>query len=233
LERVNKAGLLALDEVRLGPPLPNPPKIICIGLNYRDHVKETNTKIPEIPVLFSKWSNTIAGPEEEIVLDGTSTKVDYEAELVFVISRTARNVSEAFALDYVAGYMCGNDLSARDLQFGSPSGQWVRGKSLDGFCPIGPYLATKDEIPDPHKLRITCRVNGQIRQDSNTDQLIFNIPALLSFISQGITLQPGDIVVTGTPAGVGFSRNPPVFFQPGDVCEVEIEGLGVLRNRFS
>jgi 2-keto-4-pentenoate hydratase/2-oxohepta-3-ene-1,7-dioic acid hydratase in catechol pathway len=232
LDRVGTEGLLSPDEVRLGPPLPNPSKIICVGLNYLDHAQETGAKVPEQPILFSKWHNSLVGPEDEINLSGPSSEVDYEAELVFVIGRTAYNISEAEALDYVAGYMCSNDVSARDLQMRFGGGQWVRGKSLDGFCPIGPYLATRDEIADPHNLRIACRVNGRTLQDSNTGQLIFKIPALLSYISQGLTLQPGDIVLTGTPPGVGFARKPPIFLQPGDVCEIEIEGLGVLRNTF-
>ncbi len=234
-EQVAKAGqqnLVSLTEVNLGPPLPNPPKIICIGLNYFDHAQEANMALPESPIMFSKWSNSITGPEAEVPLDGTSTQVDYEAELVFVIGKRAYRVPEDKAYDYIAGYMCCNDLSARDLQFITPNAQWARGKSLDGFCPIGPYLATKDEIPDPHNLRIACRVNGQTLQDSNTGKMIFRIPALLSFITKGITLEPGDIVATGTPQGVGFSRKPPIFLHTGDVCEIEIEKLGVLRNTF-
>jgi 2-keto-4-pentenoate hydratase/2-oxohepta-3-ene-1,7-dioic acid hydratase in catechol pathway len=232
LKRVGGEGQIALDEVRLGPPLLNPPKIICVGLNYLDHAKEAGMPVPERPILFSKWNNSLAGPEDEIPLDGTSQEVDYEAELCFVVGQRAYRVSEANALDYVAGYMCSNDVSARDLQLRLGGGQWVRGKSLDGFCPIGPYLATKDEIPDSANLRIACRVNGQTLQDSNTAQLIFKVPALLSFISQGITLEPGDIVLTGTPSGVGYSRKEPIFLHPGDICEIEIEGLGILRNRF-
>ncbi len=232
LQQAGKAQVLSLSEVRLGPPVPAPPKIICVGLNYYDHASEVNMPIPTTPILFGKWGNSLAGPEDEIVLDGTSERVDYEAELTFVIGKTAYKVSEAEAMNYIAGYMCSNDVSARDLQFVTPNMQWARGKSLNGYCPVGPFLATKDEISDPHNLKIACRVNGQTLQDSNTDQLIFKIPFLLSHISQGITLQPGDIVLTGTPHGVGFTRNPPIFMKAGDVCEIEIEGLGVLRNTF-
>lgn len=224
------APTIALEDAILGNPLPKPGKIICVGLNYLDHVKETNVKVPEIPVIFAKWHNSLAGPNESITLDGTSNQVDYEAELAFVVGKTAYNVKEAEALDYVAGYLCANDVSARDLQMATS--QWVRGKTLNGFCPLGPYIATKDEIPDPHNLKIACRLNGHTMQDSNTAQLIFKIPFLVEWLSKGVTLEAGDVVLTGTPAGVGFTRNPPVFIQPGDVCEIEIEGLGILRNPF-
>ena len=232
LERANGAGLVPLEQVQLGAPLPNPPKIICVGLNYSDHAEETGMTPPPTPLLFAKWSNTLIGPDAPVFLDGTSQQVDYEAELVFVIGKPAYKIPEEHAFEYIAGYMCANDVSARDLQFATPGNQWSRSKSLDGFCPIGPYLATSDEIPDPHNLRIACRVNQQTLQDSNTSKLIFKIPTLLSFLSQGMTLQPGDIVLTGTPAGVGFTRKPPLFLKPGDVCEIEIEGLGTLRNNF-
>ncbi|MEI7555848.1 fumarylacetoacetate hydrolase family protein [Candidatus Chlorohelix sp.] len=219
-----------LDEVTLHNPLPTPGKIICIGLNFMDHVLEVKAQVPTEPVIFSKWHNTLAGPTDEIIVDKATQRVDYEAELAFVIGKTAYQVKEENAFEYIAGYLCSNDVSARDLQFSQS--QWVRGKSLNGFCPLGPYIATRDEIADPHNLRIQCRVNGQTRQDSNTAQLIFKIPALVAFLSDGITLEPGDVVLTGTPPGVGFTLNPPRYLQPGDVCEVEIEGLGMLRNLF-
>jgi acylpyruvate hydrolase len=224
------APTIALEDAILGNPLPKPNKIICVGLNYLDHVKETNAKVPEIPIIFAKWNNSLAGPNESITLDGASNQVDYEAELAFVIGKKGINIAEADAMEYVAGYVCANDVSARDWQMATS--QWVRGKTLDGFCPLGPYIATKDEIPDPHNLRIMCRLNGNTLQDSNTGQLVFKIPFLIEWISRSVTLEPGDVVLTGTPAGVGFTRKPPIFIQPGDVCEIEIEGLGILRNPF-
>jgi 2-keto-4-pentenoate hydratase/2-oxohepta-3-ene-1,7-dioic acid hydratase in catechol pathway len=231
LKKQDYSEMLPLAGVVLHNPLPTPGKIICIGLNYMDHVIESGAKVPQSPVVFSKWLNTLAGPSDKIILDGSSSQVDYEAELAFVVGKTAYNVPEEGALDYIAGYLCANDVSARDLQFADS--QWVRGKSLNGFCPLGPFIATRDEIADPHNLRIQARINGKTLQDSNTDQLIFKIPALLSFLSKGITLEPGDVVLTGTPPGVGFARKPPIFLQPGDVCEIEIEGLGILHNLFA
>ena len=223
-----KRATVSLDEVDLHSPVPNPNKILCIGLNYLDHCRETNQAIPEHPILFAKYNNALTGHLQPIHLDGTSKQVDYEAELAFVIGKTAFQVSEADAFDYVAGYITANDVSGRDIQFADS--QWVRGKTFDTFCPLGPWLVTKDEIPDPHNLAIRCRVNGQTVQDSNTGQLIFKIPALVSFLSQGMTLQPGDIVLTGTPAGVGFTRRPQILLNPGDTVEVEIEGVGLLSN---
>ncbi len=219
---------IALKEVKLHSPVPHPGKILCIGLNYLDHCQETGSPVPEHPILFAKFSNALVGHEGEIKLDGTSQQVDYEAELAFVIGKQAYKVSEAEAMDYVAGYITANDVSARDVQFADS--QWVRGKTLDTFCPLGPWLVTKDEVPDPHNLGIRCRVNGQTLQNSNTTQLIFKIPALVSFLSQGLTLEAGDIVLTGTPPGVGFARKPPIFLKPGDTVEIEIDGVGLLRN---
>jgi acylpyruvate hydrolase len=219
---------ISLSAVTLHAPIPDPGKILCIGLNYLDHCRETGMAVPDHPVLFSKFNNALVGHEGAIELDGTSTKIDYEAELAFVVGKRAYRVSEAEALDYVAGYITANDVSGRDLQFADS--QWLRGKTLDTFCPLGPWLVTKDEIPDPHILAIRCRVNGVTVQDSNTDQLIFRIPMLLSYLSQGLTLEPGDIVLTGTPPGVGFTRNPQILLHPGDVVEVEIEKVGLLRN---
>ncbi len=219
---------LTVSEVDLHAPIPNPGKILCIGLNYLDHVLETSAKVPEHPILFAKYNNTLVGHGGAIRLDGTSQEVDYEAELAFVIGKRAYRVSEDTAMDYVAGYITANDVSARDLQFADT--QWVRGKTLDTFCPLGPYLVTKDEVPDPHNLRISCRVNGTTLQDSNTRQLIFKIPALVAYLSQGMTLEPGDVVLTGTPPGVGFARNPKIFLKPGDSVEIEIESVGLLQN---
>jgi 2-keto-4-pentenoate hydratase/2-oxohepta-3-ene-1,7-dioic acid hydratase in catechol pathway len=207
-------------------PVPRPGKLICIGLNYRDHAAESNMPIPERPVVFSKFSTAVIAPGEAVVIPATSEQVDYEAELAVVIGRRAKNVSAREAFAYVLGYTAFNDISARDFQFAD--GQWQRGKSCDTFAPMGPFIVTTDEIPDPHKLSIKLRLNGQTMQDSNTDQLIFGVPELIAFISETITLEPGDVIATGTPPGVGFARKPPVFLKPGDGMEVEIEKIGVL-----
>lgn len=203
-------------------------KILCIGLNYLDHAKEQGTPLPEAPLLFAKFPTTLNAHNGKIELPSFSQQVDYEAELAVVIGKRAKRVSEEEALDYVFGYAPLNDVSARDLQFADK--QWVRGKSQDTFCPIGPFITTADEVGNPHVLKIECRVNGTTLQSSNTDQLIFNIPKIISYLSQGITLEPGDVIATGTPAGVGVFRNPQVLLKPGDVVEVEIEKLGLLRN---
>lgn len=209
-------------------PVPRPGKLICIGLNYRDHAAESKMPIPERPVIFSKFPTCVIGPGEPVILPATSQQVDYEAELAVVIGRRAKNVSASRAIDYVLGYTAFNDVSARDFQFAD--GQWQRGKSCDTFAPMGQTIVTTDTIPDPHGLSIKLTLNGKTMQDSNTDQLIFGIPELIEFISQSITLEPGDIIATGTPPGVGFARKPPVFLQPGDVMEVNIEGVGGLGN---
>jgi 2-keto-4-pentenoate hydratase/2-oxohepta-3-ene-1,7-dioic acid hydratase in catechol pathway len=209
-------------------PVPRPRKIICIGLNYRDHAAESNMPIPEKPVVFSKFSTAVIAPGEPVVIPATSQQVDYEAELALVIGRRAKHVSADRAYEYVLGYTAFNDVSARDFQFAD--GQWQRGKSCDTFAPMGQTIVTTDIITDPHKLSIKLTLNGKIMQDSNTDQLIFGVPALIEFLSQSITLEPGDVIATGTPAGVGFARKPQVFLQPGDQMEVLIEGMGGLRN---
>jgi 2-keto-4-pentenoate hydratase/2-oxohepta-3-ene-1,7-dioic acid hydratase in catechol pathway len=222
-----------LSAVKLHAPLANPSKIVAIGLNYDEHRKEqTDVETPNIPILFPKFPNSIIGPEEAITWDPNVTqKVDYEAELGVVIGKRARRVSEREALDFVFGYLNLNDISARDLQFDEKGGkQWARGKSLDTFCPIGPYIATRDEIADPQKLAIQCWVNGELRQNSNTEFMINGVAKLIAFISNGITLMPGDIIASGTPSGVGHYRNPPVYLKPGDVVEVQVEGLGRLIN---
>jgi 2-keto-4-pentenoate hydratase/2-oxohepta-3-ene-1,7-dioic acid hydratase in catechol pathway len=218
-----------LNEIVLLPPVTRPSKIIAVGLNYRDHAIETKQEIPTTPVIFAKFPSSINGPDAPVVLPKDDPQGDYEAELAVVIGRRTKAVSEAEALNYVAGYMPLNDVSARRWQFADK--QWVRGKSCDTFCPTGPWLTTRDAVPDPHALSIRMRVNGNVVQDSNTSNLIFRIPALIAFISAGITLEPGDIIATGTPDGVGVFRKPPVFLKSGDVMEVEIEGLGTLRNR--
>ena len=209
-------------------PVPRPRKIICIGLNYRDHAAESKMPIPERPVVFSKFSTAVIAPGEAVVLPSTSEQVDYEAELAVVIGRRAKHVKAEDAYDYVLGYTAFNDVSARDFQFAD--GQWQRGKSCDTFAPMGQTIVTTDQIPDPHKLSIKLVLNGQTMQDSNTDQLIFGVPALIEFLTQSITLEPGDVIATGTPPGVGFARTPPVFLKPGDQMEVLIEGMGGLGN---
>lgn len=205
-----------------------PGKILCVGLNYHDHAIESNMPVPTSPVLFSKHPTSVVGNGDTVIIPPGATQVDYEAELAVVIGRTASRVAEADAMDYVLGYTCMNDVSARDFQFAD--GQWHRGKSCDTFAPLGPWIVTKDEIPDPHALRIRLRLNGETMQDSSTSQLIFKIPALIAFISTFITLEPGDVIATGTPPGVGFARKPPVYLKPGDRMEVEIDGIGVLEN---
>ncbi|MBC7797570.1 MAG: fumarylacetoacetate hydrolase family protein [Pyrinomonadaceae bacterium] len=217
------------ESVRITAPIPMPGKIICVGLNYRNHAIESKMEIPKSPVIFSKFSTSVIGSNEAVIIPENSKQVDFEAELAVVIGRKAKNVKKADAMYHVFGYANFNDVSARDLQFAD--GQWQRGKSCDTFAPFGEFIVTKDEIENPHKLQIEFRLNGAILQNSNTEELIFTIPDLIEFISQSITLEPGDIIATGTPPGVGFARKPPVFLQNGDVMTVEIEGLGTLTNR--
>ena len=209
-------------------PIGVPSKIVCIGLNYRDHAAEQGVDLPKAPLLFAKWPNTLIGAGEAIVIPPITSKVDYEAELGVVIGARLRNVSEENALEGVDGYLCLNDVSARDLQFAD--GQWVRGKSLDTFCPVGPELVPAAEIPDPQRLSIRALVNGRVLQDSSTSQMVFGVAAVIAHVSRAITLEPGDLIATGTPAGVGAFRDPPVFLQPGDEVTIEIEGLGALTN---
>ncbi len=215
---------------RPATPLANPGKVIAIGLNYMDHCREQNVRPPERPMVFAKFPTAVIGPGEEICWDTALTgQVDFEAELGVVIGRTARRVDEAQALEYVFGYTVINDVSARDLQFGDK--QWVRGKSLDTFCPVGPLVVSADEIPDPQALGIRCRVNGVLMQNSSTAEMIFGVRTLVAFLSQAFTLQPGDLIATGTPDGVGVFRKPPVFLQDGDQVVCEIDGIGALENR--
>ena len=209
-------------------PVPRPGKLICIGLNYRDHAKEANLPLPDKPIVFSKFSSAVIAPGEPVVIPHSSQKVDYEAELAVVIGRRAKHVTADRAYDYVLGYTAFNDVTARDFQFAD--GQWQRGKSCDTFAPMGQTIVTTDTIPDPHKLSIKLTLNGEVMQDSNTDQLIFGVPRLIEFISESITLEPGDVIATGTPPGVGFARKPPVFLKPGDQMEIYIEGMGGLGN---
>lgn len=220
---------LPLDAVILQAPVLRPGKIVCIGLNYRDHAEENGVDVPTEPVLFAKFANSIAGPGQEIDVPAVAKKVDYEAELGVVMGRGGRDIANDDALSYVAGYMCMNDLSARDLQFASP--QWTRGKAIDGFLPCGPYLTTTDEIDDPQELSIRCLVGDEVMQDSNTSQMVFSVAELVSFISQTMTLEPGDLIATGTPAGVGTFRTPSRYLKEGEEVTVEIDGLGSLTNR--
>lgn len=215
---------------RLLAPIPDPQKIICIGLNYRDHAEETGAPIPSEPVLFSKYPSALIGHGEPIVLPAVSNEVDFEAELVVVIGRRGRSIASDKAMEHVGGYAVGHDVSARDWQLQKPAKQWMAGKTFDTFAPVGPELVTADEVADPHKLGIRLRLNGQTMQDSNTEQLIFRIEQVVSYLSTIMTLEPGDLIFTGTPPGVGMARKPPVWLQPGDEVEVEIDGLGILRN---
>jgi 2-keto-4-pentenoate hydratase/2-oxohepta-3-ene-1,7-dioic acid hydratase in catechol pathway len=218
---------LKIEEARLGPPIPDPDKIICLGLNYRSHAQEAGLKVPEVPILFGKYRNALTGPASPIILPKLSREIDYEGELAVVIGRAGRDIAAAEALNYVAGYMVINDVSARDLQM--RTGQWLSGKTLDTFAPCGPALVV-GEIDDPQALRIVTRVNGRTLQDGQTADMIFPVSVTIAYISQLLTLQPGDILATGTPEGVGFKRNPPIFLQHEDIVEVEIDGLGTLKN---
>lgn len=215
---------------RLGCPVANPSKIICIGLNYARHAKETNAPIPKEPILFFKSTTSITGPFDDIIIPKNSEKTDWEVELAVVMAKKASYVDASEAMDYVAGYCLHNDVSERAFQL-ERGGQWVKGKSCDTFAPLGPWLVTKDDIDNVHNLRLWLTVNGQKMQDGNTDDLIFTIPQLVSYISQFMTLLPGDIISTGTPHGVGLGMNPPLFLKEGDVVELGIEGLGVQRQQ--
>jgi 2-keto-4-pentenoate hydratase/2-oxohepta-3-ene-1,7-dioic acid hydratase in catechol pathway len=214
---------------RLGCPVSKPSKIICIGLNYAKHAKETNAAVPKEPILFFKATTSVSGPNDDIVIPKNSVKTDWEVELAVVISKRASYVEENDAMDSIAGYCLHNDVSEREFQL-EHGGQWVKGKSCDTFAPLGPWLVTKDEIEDVHKLRLWLTVNGKKMQDGNTDDLIFNIPHLVSYISRFMTLLPGDIISTGTPHGVGLGMNPPVYLKAGDVVELGIDGLGTQRQ---
>jgi len=217
--------------VKLLPPIPNPGKILCVGLNYRDHAIEGGKAIPTEPVVFAKYINTLIGQGDQIKLPKVAQKIDYEAELVIVIGKTGKHIpNDASAFGYVGGYTCGHDVSARDWQFRGEEKQWTIGKTFDTFAPVGPVIVTADEPLDPHNLRIQLRLNGETMQNSSTKEFIFGVPAMLSFLSQVITLEPGDLIFTGTPPGVGISRKPPVLLKAGDVTEVEIEGIGILKN---
>lgn len=225
------AASVPLSDVTILAPISNPQKVVAIGLNYMDHIRETNSKVPSIPIMFTKFTSSIIGPNETIRWDPNETaKVDWECELGVVIGKKAYRVAEEDAFDYIAGYVNANDVSARDLQ-SERGDQWIRGKSLDTFCPLGPYIVTKDEIADPHNLWIRTIVNGETMQDSNTKELLYKIPYLIAYLSRAFTLQPGDVIVTGTPPGVGMGKKPdPIWLKDGDIVTVEIEGLGTLTN---
>jgi 2-keto-4-pentenoate hydratase/2-oxohepta-3-ene-1,7-dioic acid hydratase in catechol pathway len=229
--RSPQAVSTAVGQARLLPPVPDPGKILCIGLNYRDHAIEGGKAIPVEPVLFGKFSNALIGPGDPIRLPRVAQKVDYEAELVIVIGKRGKHIpNDRSAFEYVGGYTCGHDVSARDWQFRGEEKQWIIGKTFDTFAPTGPVLVTADELADPHRLQVQLRLNGETMQNSNTKEFIFGVPHLLWFLSQVVTLEPGDLIFTGTPPGVGIARKPPVLLKPGDEVEVEVEGIGVLKN---
>jgi 2-keto-4-pentenoate hydratase/2-oxohepta-3-ene-1,7-dioic acid hydratase in catechol pathway len=216
--------------VRLGPPLCRPSKIVCIGLNYRDHARETGAEIPKEPVIFFKATTSLVGPNDSLVIPKNATKVDWEVELAVVIGKKALYVSKQNAFGFVAGYALHNDYSERSFQL-ERGGQWVKGKSADTFAPLGPFLATRDEIPDPGNLQLWLKVNGQMRQNSTTQNMIFDVATLVSYVSEFMTLLPGDVISTGTPAGVGLGMKPPVYLTAGDVVELGIERLGESRQQ--
>ena len=220
-----------LGEVALDAPIRHPVTVFGIGKNYAEHAAETGSEAPSEPIVFAKLASSIAGPHDDIVLPPAAPRrVDYEAELCVVIGLAGRGIPEARAMDHVLGYLTANDVSARDWQSKKPGGQWTLGKSFDTFLPVGPWLVTADELPNASRARITCRVDGELLQDDTADHMIFGIPALVAYLSQVATLQPGDLILTGTPAGVGMGRVPPRWLQPGNVVETEIEGVGKLRN---
>ena len=211
---------------RLGPPVASVGKVVCIGLNYRKHAEEAGLAIPEEPIIFMKATSSIVGPNDDVMIPKDSVKTDWEVELAVIIGSTACNVEESRALEYVAGYCVANDVSERAFQT-EGTGQWVKGKSADTFCPLGPYLVTPDEVPDPQNLRLWLEVEGNRYQDGCTDDMIFDVPFLISYVSRFMTLLPADVLLTGTPSGVGFGMNPPVFLKPGDRMKLGVEGLGV------
>ena len=231
--KIAKAGGdgVSVESATLLAPVPDPVKFLCIGLNYRDHAIEGGKAIPTEPVVFGKFINTIIAPGAAIRLPKVAEKVDYEAELVIVIGKTGKHIpNNDTAFEYVGGYTCGHDVSARDWQFRGEEKQWIIGKTFDTFAPIGPVVVTPDEVGDPHVLQVQLRLNGTTLQNSNTKEFIFGVPHLLWFLSQVVTLEPGDLIFTGTPPGVGIARKPPILLKAGDVAEVEIEGIGTLKN---
>jgi 2-keto-4-pentenoate hydratase/2-oxohepta-3-ene-1,7-dioic acid hydratase in catechol pathway len=221
-------AIYPLHSVKLLAPIPRPPKLICVGLNYRDHAAETGAHIPSVPTIFSKFSTAVIGPGDKIVLPKVSKSPDYEAEFAFVIGRGGRRIAAANWTDHVFGYTIMNDVSARDYQRATT--QWLMGKTFDTFAPMGPWIVTADEIADPHDLDIQLEINGETLQESNTREMIFKVPDLITFLSSVFTLEPGDVVATGTPAGVGFVRKPPRYLHPGEEVVIRIAGIGELRN---
>ncbi len=213
-------------------PVPRPPKVICIGKNYADHAAEMGGESPELPIVFSKFSSSVVGPNHPVVLPKISQQVDYEAELVVVMGKPGKHIPRDEAMSHILGYTCGNDVSSRDWQKGRPGGQWLLGKSFDTFAPIGPWLTTAEEIADPHALEVQLRLNGMVMQQASTRLLLYPLDYLISHLSQFFELETGDLIFTGTPAGVGAGRNPPIFLQAGDVTEVEISGLGILSTTY-
>jgi 2,4-diketo-3-deoxy-L-fuconate hydrolase len=229
VKKADFSGGVALAELETIAPVTDPGKVICIGLNYKDHAAESQMKLPEEPVFFNKFSTSVIGPGQAIVIPPVTRQVDYEAELAVVVGKSAKMIPVEHALDYIAGYTVFNDVSARDLQF-RDGRQWVKGKALDTFAPIGPFLVDAAEIADPQNLKISLWLNGQLMQSSNTGRMIFTVATLVSYLSQLFTLEPGDLIATGTPPGVGFARKPPVFLKAGDEVKIEIEGVGTLSN---
>nr|XP_005286556.2 fumarylacetoacetate hydrolase domain-containing protein 2A isoform X1 [Chrysemys picta bellii] len=223
--------ILPRDQVTLLAPITNPGKVICVGLNYADHCREQNINIPEEPIIFSKFPSSIIGPYDEIIHPADSQEVDWEVELAFVIGKKGKHIKESAAMDHIVGFMVAHDVTARDWQMKRNGKQWILGKSFDTFCPLGPAIVTKDCVSDPHMLGIRCKVNGELVQDSNTNQMIFKTQALVAWVSRFITVYPGDVFLTGTPPGTGVFRKPPVFLKRGDVVQCEIDQLGALRNK--
>jgi len=221
--------VLSLDEVELGPPVPDPEKILCLGLNYPEHAAEAELDIPPAPTFFAKFRNSLVGPTSPVILTAADHFIDYEGELAVVIGKRCKHVSEQVALAYVAGYTVCNDISARVLQM--QTGQWTAGKAIDTFLPMGPGIVLAADIPDPQTLLLTTRVNGEVVQRENTSQMIFSVAATIAFLSSFMTLEPGDLIATGTPSGIGARRQPPLFLHPGDIVEVEIERIGMIRNQ--
>jgi len=228
-EQTDSPAIYDMEQIQLGAPVQKPGKIICVGHNYREHILEMKREIPTHPVIFAKFHNAVNGPFDPVELPPYTEKLDYEAEFAFVIGKQAKQISKEDALDYIFGYTVVNDVSARDLQ--KRTLQWFQGKNLDGSLPMGPWLVTKDEIPDPDSLDITCFVNGELRQHSNTRSFVFDIPTLVSFISGIMTLEPGDVICTGTPGGVGDGMDPKVYLKDGDIVEVKVDKIGQIANK--
>jgi 2-keto-4-pentenoate hydratase/2-oxohepta-3-ene-1,7-dioic acid hydratase in catechol pathway len=223
-----RSGLLSLDALELGPPVPDPDKIICLGVNYREHAAEAQQELPAVPMFFAKFRNSLIGPTSPILLPHVSTQIDYEGELAVIIGQHCKEVAEQDALQYVAGYTIMNDVSARDVQM--QTSQWTAGKAVDTFAPMGPGIVLASSIPNPQTLMLTTRVNEQVVQHDTTANMVFSVASTIAFLSSLMTLEPGDIIATGTPSGVGFKRTPPLFLHDGDVVEVEIESIGRIRN---